>query len=43
MGELEDALQVECQDAVPCSGWVRVVGLAPVAAAVVDEDMELCI
>lgn len=40
--ELEDALQVEREDAVPCRGRVGVVGLAPVAAAVVDEDVELC-
>jgi hypothetical protein len=39
--ELEDTLKVEIEDAIPCFVWVGVVGLAPVAAAVVYEDIEL--
>lgn len=43
LGELEDAFEVEVEDAVPGGRGVCVVGLAPVAAAVVDEDIELCV
>jgi hypothetical protein len=39
---LEDAFEIEVEDAVPGGGGVRVVGFAPVAAAVVDEDVEFC-
>lgn len=38
--ELEDALEVEVEDAVPGCRRVFVVGFAPVAAAVVDQDVE---
>lgn len=40
--ELKDTFQVEVEDAIPCCGGILVEGLAPVAAAVVDEDVELC-
>lgn len=42
LGELEDALEVQGEDAVPGRVRVGVVGFAPVAAAVVDEDVEFC-
>lgn len=42
MGELEDAFEVEGEDAVPGGVWVGVVRLAPVGAGVVDEDVEFC-
>lgn len=41
--ELEDALEVEVQHAVPSRRGVFIVGFAPVAAAVVDEDVEFCL
>ena len=40
MRELEDALEVQREDAVPGRGRERVVGDAPVAAGVVDEDVK---
>lgn len=40
--ELKDTFQVEVEDTIPCCGGILVEGLAPVAAAVVDEDVELC-
>lgn len=42
LGELEDAFEVEGQDAVPGGIRVSVVGFAPVGAGVVDEDVEFC-
>ena len=42
LGELEDAFKVECEDAVPGGVRVGVVGLAPVGAGVVDEDVKFC-
>jgi hypothetical protein len=40
LSELEDSFKVQVEDAVP--GFIRigVVGFAPVAAAIVDEDVE---
>jgi hypothetical protein len=40
--ELEDTREIEVEDAIPGFVWVGVVGLAPVAAGVVYEDIELC-
>lgn len=42
MGEAEEVFEVEREDAVPSGGGVGGVGLAPVAAGVVDEDVEFC-
>jgi len=39
--ELEDAFEIKIEDAVPSGGGIGVIRLAPVAAAVVDKDVEL--
>lgn len=40
LGEREDALEVEGEEFGPGVVWVRVKGLAPGGAGVVDEDVE---